>query len=86
MAKLFERNNAFYKSNIDMHRDLMLALFPDGVVLKTSDDHKRMQIFSLIIVKLSRYAKNWVEGGHEDSLEDLAVYAAMLQQVDSETI
>ena len=83
-ADLFRERNAVYKNNIDMHRDLMLVLFPDGVSLNTPHDHKRMQIFSLMVVKLSRYANNWEQGGHVDTLDDLAVYTMMLQQIDSE--
>lgn len=83
MAETFRARNEVYRNNIDMHKDVMLALFPDGVKLETAYDHYRMQIFNLIIVKLTRYAINWQEGGHQDSLEDMAVYTAMLMQIDS---
>lgn len=62
----------------------MVALFPDGLTLKTADDWNRAHLFLLGVVKQSRYAVNFEKGGHRDSARDLTVYSAMLEAVDEE--
>ena len=46
----------------------------------------KLEIFSLfnpaIINKIARYAENFDKGGHDDSLNDISVYAAMLRSID----
>ena len=61
----------------------MLALFPNGVQLKTEEDFGRWGVFSTIIGKMHRYAVNF-DKGHDDSLRDAIVYAAMLRELDGE--
>jgi hypothetical protein len=41
-----------------------------------------MGLLVQIMSKLSRYCANFNQGGHEDSLDDLAVYSVLLQEVD----
>lgn len=82
-AKLFKARNAVYSDNYLRAGRALAALFPNGIELKTVDDHNRFQIFNLIIVKLSRYTVNWNEGGHADSIHDAAVYCAMLEAIDA---
>jgi hypothetical protein len=55
----------------------MKALFPDGVNLRTSDDHHIYHLFELIIVKLTRFANSNMH--HADSIHDAMVYAAMVE-------
>lgn len=83
-AKTYEARNAIYKDNFRTVGPAMAALFPEGVVLKDEDEHTRWHIFNLIMVKMSRYAMQWYEGGHQDTVRDIAVYAAMLEQIDGE--
>lgn len=83
-ADTFEARHAVYGDNYKLVGAVMAALFPEGVELHTKDDHNRFHILMLEIVKLSRYVQNWDRGGHADSQLDLAVYAAMLNSIDSE--
>jgi hypothetical protein len=62
----------------------MLAMFPDGIELKTYEDWMRMQFVMLDVVKSTRYAQNFKNGGHADSVHDKIVYAAMLESTDAE--
>lgn len=55
------------------------ALWPDGLHATSEDDFVRLGITVQIINKLVRYTG--VEGGHQDSAHDLAVYGAMLESV-----
>jgi hypothetical protein len=83
-AKIFEERNAVYGNNYLNVGGAMAAFFPDGVTLKTADDHNRFHIFMLGVVKLSRYCVNWDKGGHADSIHDNTVYSAMLESIDEE--
>lgn len=81
---LYQERNAVYKDNFRTVGRLMTALFPDGVQLTDGADFNRWHIFELIIVKLTRYVRNWREGGHEDSIDDMIVYFGMLKELDRE--
>lgn len=83
-AATFKSRNAVYGNNYLNVGAAMAALFPEGVSLKTANDHNRFHIFMLGIVKLSRYANNWGAGGHADSMHDNTVYSAMLESIDAE--
>lgn len=82
-AKTFEQRNAVYGDTYKRHGDVSLALFPEGVDLRTAEDQNRYACLSMIVGKLARYATNFEEGGHEDSLHDISVYAAMLNELDN---
>ena len=81
-AKTFEERNEVYGDTYKRHGDVSLALFPDGVTLETAEDQNRYACLNMIIGKLTRYATNFEEGGHQDSLHDISVYAAMLNELD----
>lgn len=83
-AETFEERHAVYGDNYKIVGAVMAALFPQGIELKTADDHNRFHILMLEVVKLTRYVQNWQSGGHEDSQMDLSVYAAMLVSIDNE--
>lgn len=87
-AETFKERNKIYGNNYLNVGGAMAALFPQGLMLKTSDDFNRFHIFVLGIVKLSRYANNWCEVagivGHPDSIHDNTVYSAMLESIDDE--
>ena len=89
ITELFkERNNAYNtESGIDaykMHGDVMLSFFPEGITLNTSEDFGRMAIFDMLAGKMLRYANNFSYGGHSDSLNDISVYAQMLNDLDKQ--
>jgi hypothetical protein len=62
--------------------EIMSAFFPDGITLKSPDDFARYHLFEMIVAKLNRYANNYEEGGHADSIHDVAVYAFVLEGED----
>jgi hypothetical protein len=82
MAELYAERNAVYKDNYKKVGAVMVAMFPEGKVLKTAEDFNKWHLFELAIVKLTRYA-NQYEEGHMDSLEDLIVYMAMVAGIDN---
>lgn len=84
-ARTYEERNRVYKDNFRVVGRLMNAMFPNGAPkMSNEEDFNRWHIFELIIVKLTRYVQNWNQGGHKDSLDDILVYVAMLQEIDSE--
>ncbi len=83
-AATFKARNAVYGNNYLNVGNAMAGLFPDGITLKTADDHNRFHIFMLGIVKLSRYANSFSKGDHADSSHDNTVYTAMLESIAEE--
>ena len=80
-AETFNSRKLLYGMNYINAGKALDALFPNGLLLKTPEDHMRYHIFTWIVGKLSRYAVNW-ETGHQDSIHDAVVYCAMLEAFD----
>jgi hypothetical protein len=83
MADTFRERNKVYGDNYKLVGDVMKALFPQGVVLKTAEDFNRWHLFELQIVKLTRFAVSGLV--HKDSIHDEAVYAAMVESLITES-
>ena len=82
-AELYAQRNLLYKDNYKRFGTVMTELFPDGLVLKNVHDFNRLGIFVQVIAKVTRYAAQFAAGGHEDSLDDIAVYSMMLKELDA---
>jgi hypothetical protein len=81
-ATTFKERIPVYGNNAPKVGNALLALFPDGVTLRTAEDFTRMYLFMMLIAKEGRYANNFTNKGHADSLIDIAVFAAMLHSTD----
>ena len=81
-AGIYEQRNKIYGDNYKRFGKVMALLFPDGVTLKTEDDFNRFGIFVQLVSKETRYAENFLRGGHDDSLDDTSVYSMMLKELD----
>jgi hypothetical protein len=77
MAGTFEVKNAQYGNNAIKVGDVLKVLFPNGLKLQTAADQRHWHLFTLLVVKLTRYVNCNMK--HKDSIHDLAVYAAMLE-------
>jgi len=75
----FAARGSIYRDNHQRAGATLAALFPQGVTINSQDDHERFALMMLLIVKLTRYAVEWGNGGHKDSIHDTMVYAAMLE-------
>ena len=84
LGRLYQERGAVYGDDYKRHGAVMAALFPQGVFLQTPKDFNRFALFVHIMTKVGRYSKTFVQGGHPDSLNDLAVYATMLNEIDQE--
>mgnify|MGYP000906802733 FL=1 len=79
MADTFRERQKVYKDNYRKVGPVMVALHPDGVSLSTVGDHEFFHLYSLLIVKLTRFATSDLT--HIDSLHDLCVYGSMLDAI-----
>lgn len=84
LASIYQDRNAVYGDDYRRYGRVMLALFPEGINIKTEADLSRFGVLTQMLGKLGRYAANFQSGGHADSLDDLAVYAQILQLLDHE--
>ena len=82
-AATYESKNDEYGDAYKRHGQIMEILFPNGVVLDNSLDYNRYSIFNMIVGKAVRYSGNFETGGHQDSMRDIQVYSAMLNELDS---
>jgi hypothetical protein len=81
-ATIYDDRNKIYGDAFVVVGKVMRELFPNGVELKTEEDFRRFHLLEWTIGKLSRYAANFSEGGHLDSITDASVYCAMLAAED----
>lgn len=81
-ASIYEERNKLYGTNYKRIGFIMMRLFPEGLKITTSEDFNRLGIFVQLMAKVTRYAAQFQAGGHKDSLDDMAVYAMMLQELD----
>jgi len=78
-AAMFEQRNAIWKSNHAQVGAIMSILYPEGIDLTTPEAHQKYHILSQVVGKLSRFA---VSGNaSRDSLKDMRVYAAILEDL-----
>lgn len=75
MLATFAQRGKIYKQNYLLIGEVMETMFPDGVVLKTAEDHNRWHLFLMTMIKATRLANTNLH--HEDSGLDMAVYASM---------
>lgn len=80
-ADLFEERNKQYGSAYKEFGGILKELSYD-LNLETEMDFARYALFMQIAGKLHRYSKNFHSDGHADSLDDISVYAQMLQDID----
>jgi len=83
-AETYDQRNQLYGDNYKRFGPIMALLFPHGLKLVTDDDHNRFGVLVQCVSKMTRYAEQFDQGGHDDSLLDLSVYANMLRELDME--
>lgn len=79
MADTYRERNRVYGDNYKRVGAVMAALFPEGMKLSRAEDFNSWHLFELMVVKLTRFANSGLT--HQDSIHDLAVYAAMVESL-----
>lgn len=76
MLEIYDERGRQYKANYTLIGDVLATLFPNGVQLKTAEDHNKWHLYLMALVKATRLANTGLE--HKDSALDMALYTAML--------
>lgn len=84
LGKLYRQRNKLYGSNYKHFGMVLHGMFPNGLTVKGPEEFNRLALFLQLVHKLTRYARAMPKKGHVDSLDDIAVYAQMLQEYDAE--
>lgn len=82
MAATYRERNKTYGNSYKRFGEVMAAMFPEGLTIKGVDDFNRMGIFFMIVGKLTRMSSGDLL--HKDSIHDVAVYSAMLEELIAE--
>lgn len=77
-VETFRKRNAQYKDGQNNVGGVMMALFPDGVTLKTKEDFIKWHLLELLVVKITRFANGGLS--HIDSIHDAGVYSFMIEK------
>jgi len=77
-SKIYKDRNKQYGDSFIVVGNVMEALFPGGIKLSGEKDFRRFHLLEWTIGKIVRYVQNWENNGHQDSIDDAIVYAAML--------
>lgn len=80
-AQTFDERNRIYGDTYKNFGGAMAAAFPDGLTVKSTDDWNRLGLLIQIMGKVTRYAAQFDNGGHQDSAHDACVYSAMLEEL-----
>jgi hypothetical protein len=71
----------------EVHAEVLrLLLPPDRLAALDAAGYERFVLFNFILGKLVRYGLLLPEGGHQDSIHDIAVYAAILDSYHKEPV
>jgi hypothetical protein len=83
-ARIYEERNKLYGDNYKRFGPIMKMLLANQSLNPAdADQMNRLGVFTQLVSKVTRYAENFTRGGHDDSLDDLAVYAMMLKELDN---
>jgi hypothetical protein len=87
-AKTFRQRHALYGNNYKRFGNILMELFPSGIMINTAEDANRLNLLIQIQGKLTRYAEGITRGngGHKDSAHDTCVYAAMLEEMTDDDL
>lgn len=85
LGELYRDRNAIYGDTFRDFGKIMAGFFPKPMTISTEQEWNRLALFFHCADKLGRYAKQFHNGGHVDSMNDLAVYSQLLQFCDAES-
>lgn len=77
MATTFVAKNKQYADNWEKVAKVFVALFPDGITLKTEEDFARFHFLDWTVGKFTRFVNTGLTD--TESVHDGAVYMAMLE-------
>ncbi len=80
MDTILEREAA-YGSGAGPIAGALAAMFPEGVTLKTKNDHERFFYVVMMVMKMTRFCRSFEDEGAEndDSVHDAGNYGKLLE-------
>lgn len=79
-AELFETKGKEYGHTYKEYGNVMMAFFPEDIPVQPSKEFwNKFGIFNMLVHKMMRLAKT--NFGSVDSVKDIQVYAAMLEEI-----
>lgn len=82
-ADLYKQRNEIYGDNYHRFGPIFSLLMDNqSLNVRSTHDMTRLGVLVQIVSKITRYCETFNVGGHDDSLDDLAVYAMMLKELD----
>jgi hypothetical protein len=82
IAGIYRDRKPMYGDNYKHVGKIMQGIFYDGLKIETEEEWNRLHLVFHMVSKLTRYCQNVQKGGHQDSLDDLAVYAMLARECD----
>lgn len=82
-AALYRQRSSVYGDSYKRFGGVMKALYGE-VSLATPEEYGRFCNSVQMVGKLVRYINQFKSGGHDDSLDDLAVYAMIQKELDTD--
>jgi hypothetical protein len=86
LGELYLQRHSVYGSTNEDFGKVFMAFFPAGVEVRDEETANRLALFNHVADKLARYARQFANGGHEDSLDDVSIYAQLLQEYDKKCL
>lgn len=86
LSNLYAQRASVYGKDYQHLGQSLIGMFPDGLTLTTAEEFNRFALFIHVHGKVMRYAQTMLRGGHEDSLDDVSVYAQMMRECDDEGV
>ena len=82
--KTYSERNLTYGDTYKNHGNVMKALYPKGITLRTVDEFNRFGVLNMIVSKLTRLTLG--DDLHTDSAHDMGVYSFMLEELQRERL
>ena len=76
-----------YGHTYERFGEVMMALFPDGLLVTRADDWNRLGLLTMMVHKLLRYTNLYHDPKRgAEELDDMAVYTFILESIDNDSL
>ncbi len=79
-AATYRERNKSYGDSYHKFGRVMDALFPEGITCESAEEWNQLGVLTQIVSKLTRLSNDF-DRLHKDSVHDIMVYAAMLEEL-----
>lgn len=82
LIKIRQERQGVYNGIENRRAEVITGLFGGYPEITNDLDLNRYGIYMKMVEKMIRYANNFYDGGHDDSLDDIAIFSQMLKEMD----